>query len=26
VPALIKSGVILFDTLSRYELGVLPLF
>jgi C4-dicarboxylate transporter DctM subunit len=24
--ALIKSGVILFDTLSRYELGVLPLF
>jgi C4-dicarboxylate transporter, DctM subunit len=25
-PALIKSGVILFDTLSRYELGVLPLF
>lgn len=25
-PALIKSGVILFDTMSRYELGVLPLF
>ncbi len=25
-PALIKSGVILFNTLSRYELGVLPLF
>lgn len=25
-PALIKAGVILFDTLSRYELGVLPLF
>ena len=25
-PALIKSGVIVFDTLSRYELGVLPLF
>jgi tripartite ATP-independent transporter DctM subunit len=25
-PALIKSGVVLFDTLSRYELGVLPLF
>lgn len=25
-PALIKSGVLLFDTLSRYELGVLPLF
>lgn len=25
-PALIKSGVILFDTLSRYDLGVLPLF
>ena len=25
-PALIKSGVILFETLSRYELGVLPLF
>ncbi|HVY79488.1 MAG TPA: TRAP transporter large permease [Steroidobacteraceae bacterium] len=25
-PALIKSGVILFDTVSRYELGVLPLF
>ena len=25
-PALIKSGVILFDTLSSYELGVLPLF
>lgn len=25
-PTLIKSGVILFETLSRYELGVLPLF
>jgi tripartite ATP-independent transporter DctM subunit len=25
-PALIKSSVILFETLSRYELGVLPLF
>jgi C4-dicarboxylate transporter, DctM subunit len=25
-PALIKSSVLLFDTLSRYELGVLPLF
>jgi C4-dicarboxylate transporter, DctM subunit len=25
-PALIKSGVILFETMSRYELGVLPLF
>ncbi len=25
-PALIKSAVILFQTLSRYELGVLPLF
>ena len=25
-PALIKSGVILFETLSRYELGTLPLF
>ena len=25
-PALIKSSVILFGTLSRYELGVLPLF
>ena len=25
-PALIKSGVVLFETLSRYELGVLPLF
>jgi C4-dicarboxylate transporter, DctM subunit len=25
-PALIKSGVVVFDTLSRYELGVLPLF
>jgi C4-dicarboxylate transporter, DctM subunit len=25
-PSLIKSSVILFDTLSRYELGVLPLF
>jgi len=25
-PALIKSGVILFETYSRYELGVLPLF
>lgn len=25
-PALIKSGVIVFETASRYELGVLPLF
>jgi C4-dicarboxylate transporter DctM subunit len=25
-PALIKSGVLLFETLSRYELGTLPLF
>jgi len=25
-PALIKSGVVLFDTLTRYELGTLPLF
>lgn len=25
-PALIKSGVILFNTLTRYELGMLPLF
>jgi len=25
-PALIKSGVVLFETLSRYELGTLPLF
>ena len=25
-PGLIKSGVILFETLSRYELGTLPLF
>jgi tripartite ATP-independent transporter DctM subunit len=25
-PALIKSGVVLFDTLIRYELGTLPLF
>ncbi len=25
-PALIKSGVLLIDTLSRYELGTLPLF
>jgi C4-dicarboxylate transporter, DctM subunit len=25
-PALIKSGVILFETMSRYELGTLPLF
>ena len=25
-PALIKSGVILIDTLTRYELGTLPLF
>lgn len=25
-PAIIKSGVILFETVSRYELGVLPLF
>ncbi len=24
--ALIKSGVIVFDTLTRYELGTLPLF
>ena len=24
--ALIKAGVVSFDTLSRYELGVLPLF
>ena len=24
--ALIKAGVICFDTMSRYELGVLPLF
>ncbi|MEO8017378.1 MAG: TRAP transporter large permease [Pseudomonadota bacterium] len=25
-PALIKSGVVMFETLSRYELGTLPLF
>lgn len=25
-PAIIKSGVVLFETISRYELGVLPLF
>jgi C4-dicarboxylate transporter DctM subunit len=25
-PALIKSGVVLFETMSNYELGVLPLF
>ena len=25
-PALIKSGVVIFDTMSRYEFGVLPLF
>ena len=25
-PALIKSGVVLFETITRYELGVLPLF
>lgn len=25
-PAVIKSGVVLFETVSRYELGVLPLF
>ncbi len=25
-PALIKSGVVAFDTMARYELGVLPLF
>jgi tripartite ATP-independent transporter DctM subunit len=25
-PALIKSGVVLFDTMTRYELGTLPLF
>lgn len=25
-PALIKSGVLLFDTMTRYELGTLPLF
>lgn len=25
-PALIKSGVVLFETLSKYELGTLPLF
>lgn len=25
-PALIKSGVVIFETLSRYELGTLPLF
>ena len=25
-PAIVKSGVVLFETISRYELGVLPLF
>ncbi len=25
-PAIVKSGVVLFETASRYELGVLPLF
>lgn len=25
-PALVKSGVLLFETLTRYELGTLPLF
>jgi len=25
-PALIKSGVVLFESVSRYELGVLPMF
>lgn len=25
-PALIKSGVVLFETISKYELGVLPMF
>src|SRR5690606_5444140 len=25
-PAVVKSGVVLFETVSRYELGVLPLF
>jgi tripartite ATP-independent transporter DctM subunit len=25
-PAIVKSGVVLFETLSRYELGTLPLF
>ncbi|RYG86144.1 C4-dicarboxylate ABC transporter permease, partial [bacterium] len=25
-PALIKAGVVLFETLTRYELGTLPLF
>jgi tripartite ATP-independent transporter DctM subunit len=25
-PALIKSGIVLFETILRYELGVLPLF
>ncbi len=25
-PAIVKSGVVLFETVSRYELGVLPLF
>ena len=25
-PALIKSGVVMFETLTRYELGTLPLF
>jgi C4-dicarboxylate transporter, DctM subunit len=25
-PAIIKSGIVLFETITRYELGVLPLF
>src|SRR5688500_5646217 len=25
-PAMIKAGVVLFETLTRYELGTLPLF
>ncbi|MBM0106310.1 TRAP transporter large permease [Steroidobacter sp. S1-65] len=25
-PAIIKSGVVLFETITRYELGVLPMF
>ncbi|HEU4602719.1 MAG TPA: TRAP transporter large permease [Steroidobacteraceae bacterium] len=25
-PAIVKSGVVMFETISRYELGVLPLF
>ena len=25
-PALIKSGVLMFETMTRYELGTLPLF